>query len=283
MSIFVAPIPWLTNLAAAVGLLVGTETLEASREEREEEEDAEWEDAEGENDSGDQPESKPRLSKRQCGHMDHVDMRTNGRYLPNGKCAYDQDSLTNIGNYPEDKRLPRQTRQHHDNDEGMAPIQSSARLARYFSESTLGPLIQKLSGHKVQPPSLAPASLVDAVDLAGEASQPPINSSPGKAFDSGLELKGLLFNGHPDPAYVAVASTANTSTSSVEGLESFFRGTCEGFALGLPLILVALLLRIFILDRANKQRRAARIEHELVGPYPSPEVNTKGDLESGNV
>ena len=236
-----------------------------------------------ENDSDDQLDEKPRLSKRQCSHMDNVDMRTNGRYLRNGKCAYDQDTLRNSGNYPEDKRLSRQIRQHHDNDEGMLPFQSSARLARYFSESKLGPFLQRLSGQEVQPPSLAPASLVHAADSAGETPQSLIDSSPATTFDSALGLKGLISGGIQEPTYVAVAPTAISSASPVEGLESFLSGIFEGFALMSPVILIALLWLVIVLKRAKRQRRAARIEHELVGPYPSPMVETKGDVESGSV
>ena len=267
----------ISRLANLASLWVNVEHIEEEGEEDVEEGEEE------EDDSGDELQEKPRLSKRQCSHMGNVDMRINGRYLCNGRRAYDQDTLRNSGKHPEHKRLPRQIRQHHDNDEGMPPFQSSARLARYFSESELGPLIQTLSGQEVQPPSLAPASLVYAADSAGETPQPLIDSSPATTFDSALELKGLISSGNPEPTYVAVAPTANTSTSSVEGLESFLKGTFEGFAIMSPLILVALIWLVIVLKRAKKQRRAARIEHELVGPYPSPVVETKGDLQSGSV
>ena len=247
------------------------------------EEDAQGEDAEGEDDSGDQPDAKPRLSKRQCSHMDDVDIWINVRYLRDRKCAYDQDTLTNSGNYPEDKRFPRQIRQPHDNDEGMAPFQSSARLARYFSDSTLGPLIQKLSGHEVQTPSLAPSGLIKAVDSARETPQPLINSPPATSFNSTLKLEDLISDGNSELTHAAAAPTAITSTSSVEGLQSFFKGFTEGFALISPLILFALLCLIITLKRASRQRRVAMIKHELVGLYPSPVVETKGDLESGSV
>ena len=246
-------------------------------------EDAEGEDAEGEDDSGDQPDAKPRLSKRQRSHMDNVDMWINGRYLRDEKCAYDQDTLTNSGNYPKDKRLPRQMRQHRDYDEGIAPFQSSARLARYFSDSTLRPLIQKLSRHEVQPPSLAPAGPVDAVDSACETPHPLFISSPATSFDSALNLEDLISDSNAELTYAAAAPTAITSTSSAEGLQSFLKGFTEGFALICPLILFALLCLIITLKRASRQRRVARIKHELVGLYPSPVVETKGDLESGSV
>ncbi|KAK0513381.1 hypothetical protein JMJ35_004367 [Cladonia borealis] len=267
----------LPGWAAASTILVNLGILgasanaeaEANSEEEDAEEDyAEEEYAEGEDDSVDQLDAKPRLSKRQCSHTDNVNMRINGRYLRNGKCAYDQDTLTNSGNYPEDKMLPRQIRQHRDKDEGMAPFQSSARLARYFSESTLGPLMQ---------------SLVYAVDSAGETPQPLMNSSPATTSDSTLKLTSLISDGNPESTYVAAAPTAIPSTSSVEGLQTFSSGFCGGIALGAPIILVAVLCRIFILKRANKQRRAARVEHELVGPYPSPVVKTESDLESGSI
>ena len=272
----------LVNLGI-LGASANAEAEEGAEEEDAEEEYAEEEYAEGEDDSVDQLDAKPRLSKRQCSHFDNVNMRSNGRYLRNGKCAYDQGTLINSGNYPEDKMLPRQIRQHRDKDEGMAPFQSSARLARYFSESTLGPLMQKLSGHEVQPPSLAPASLVYAVDSAGETPQSLMNSSPATTSNSTLKLTSLISDGNPESTYVAAAPTAIPSTSSVEGLQTFSSGFCEGIALGAPIILVAVLCRIFILKRANKQSRAARIEHELVGPYPSPGVKTESDLESGSI
>ena len=251
-------------------------------EEYTEEEYAE-EGAEGEDGSVDQLDAKPRLSKRQCSHAENVNMRINVRYLRDGKCAYDLDTLTNSGVHPEEQMLPRQIKQDHDKDEGTAPFQSSARLARYFSESTLGPLIQKLSGHEVQPPSLAPASIVFSDDSAGETPQPLINSSPATTSGSTLKPTGLISDGNPESTYVAAAPTAITSTSSVGGLQSFSNGFGEGVALGAPIILVAVLCRIFILKRASRQRRAARIEDELVGPYHSPEMKTEGYLESGSV
>ena len=289
MAAPVAASAGLANWAAAATFLVNLGILGHSAEEEADAQDeyaeefTEEEYAEGEDDSVDQLDAKPRLSKRQCSHADNANMRINGRYLRDEKCAYDLDTLTNSGVHPEEQMLPHQIEQHRDRDEGTAPFQSSARLARYFSETTLGPLIQKLSGHEVQPPSLAPASIVSSVDLAGETPQPLINSFPATTSGSTLKLTGLISDGNPEPTYVAAAPTAMTSTSSVEGLQSFSSGFREGVALGAPIILVAVLCRIFILKRASKQRRAARIEHELVGPYHSPEMKPKGDLESGRV
>ena len=219
-------IPKLANIAS---IAVNLGTLEGELEKGLEE------GAEEEDDSDDEPEEKPRLSKRQCSHMDSVAMRINGRYLCNGKRAYDQDTLRNSGNYPE--------------------------------------------------PSLAPASLVNAVDSAGETPQPLTDSTPAETFESALQLKGLLFDGNPDSTYVAVAPTAIASTSPVEDLETFLMGIGEGFAIMSPLILVALLWLVIVWRRANKQRRAlASIEHEPVEPYPSPVVvEIKGDLESGSL
>ena len=110
-----------------------------------------------------------------------------------------------------------------------------------------------------------------------------INSPPVKIFDSASELTGLIFDGNPEPKYVAVAPTAITSTLSVEGQKPLFGATRGDFALISPLFLIIILWLFISLKRARKQRRAGRMDCELVGVYPSPGMKTKGDLESGSV
>ncbi len=224
----------------------------------------------------------PPPSKRQCSEMDDDDMQNSGRHLNDGKCTYAKDTLRNSGHHLEDKEFPHEKRQQQGNDNGMPPFQLLARLARYFSKSTLGPFIQGPSRKEIQPLSSAPASLAHAVHSAGETPQPLISSPLAKTFDSALDLKDLIFNGNPEPTYVAVAPAAIASPSSAEGLESFLRAR-GGFALASPLFFVFFLWLVISVKRANKQRRVARIEHELVGPYSSSMVERKGDLESGSV
>ena len=110
-----------------------------------------------------------------------------------------------------------------------------------------------------------------------------IDFSPVKTFDSASKLMGLILDGNPEPKYVAVAPTAITSTLSVEGQKPFFGATRGDFAMISPLFLIILLWLVVSLKRARKQRRAGRMDCELVGPYPSPGMETKGDLESGSV
>ena len=223
--------------AAALGSISNVATLMVNLEKLEENaetEEAEGEEEEGEDDSGNELAEKPRLSKRQCSQMDNVDMRINGRYQRNGKCAYDQDTLSNSGNHPEDKTHPRQMEQH-------------------------------------------------PVDSAGEASQPLTDSAPMNTFDSALELEHLLLDGNPDPTSVAAAPTVIISPLPVGDLETFLKGTAEGFAIMSPLILVALFWLVIVWTRANRQRKAARLELELMRLYPRPVVEMKGDLESGSV
>ena len=229
------------------------------------------------------PPKKPPPSKRQCSKIDDEEMQNSGRYLNDGKCVYEKDTLRNSDHHLDDKEIPHQKRQQQGNNNGVPPFQSLARLARYLSKSVRGPLIQGPSGEEIQPQSSAPASFLYAVHSAGETPQPLISSSLAKTFDSALDLKDLIFDGNPQPTYVAVAPTATIFPSSAEGLKSFLSATLGGFALASPLFVIFLLWLVISVNRANKQRRVARIEHELVGPYPSPTVERKGDLESGSV
>ena len=107
-----------------------------------------------------------------------------------------------------------------------------------------------------------------------------IDSSLVKIFDSASELTGLIFDGNPEPKYVAVAPTAITSNLSVEGQKPFFGATRGDFAWISPLFII-MLLWLVIFYRARKQRRAGIMDCELVGPYSSPGMEMKGDLESG--
>ena len=107
-----------------------------------------------------------------------------------------------------------------------------------------------------------------------------IDSSPVKPFDSASELTGLIINGDQEPKYVAVAPTTIASNLSVEGQKPFYGATRGDFAWIGPLFLLILFWIVLIL-RARKQRR--RLDGELERLCPSPEMEMKGDLESGSV
>ena len=109
------------------------------------------------------------------------------------------------------------------------------------------------------------------------------DSSPVKIFDSASGLTSVIFDGNPEPKYVAVAPTAITPTLSVEGQKPLFGATRGDIAFIAPLLSIILLWLIISLKRTRKQRRAGRMDCELAGPYPKPGVELKGDLESGSV
>lgn len=109
-----------------------------------------------------------------------------------------------------------------------------------------------------------------------------INSSPVKTLDSASELTGLIFEGNPEPKYFAIAPTAIPSTLSVEDQKPFFGATHGDFAWISPLFVI-ILVWLVIFHRARKQRRAGRMDCELVGRYLGPKMEMKGDLESGSV